>query len=193
MSDEQLGHSDVLGEHVDNPDKPRENTEGLFIDAENNEYKVSPTEQRIKGQFELWVCKNAIRAIEEMDAECSNPLTAGRQHEAYMKAKSAGSYNWGGSSVAAALMDLPGNKYFFYLILRRCYPNMTEDEAYALYAENPTQAGRCIGWSLKNSPAPAKPGKKPKARANGVAPKAKPKPPEETEEENVEDEMATLD
>lgn len=142
-----LGWSESLGEHGTNPPNPRTNGDTLI--ALGREWTVSSLENRLKAQFEKWCRTNAKKAISEADME-DGPEEAGAMRSAYAAALGAGHYNWDGRYCRSARGDLPGIRYLLYLLIRRCHPEVTEEQVEAMFQENPRGCGMALRWALGN-------------------------------------------
>lgn len=154
MNDKEppIGWLEVLGQWSGNPPNPRTCGELLF--ARGEEYVVSSCENRIKAQFEQWVRRNAkaeIRAIEQEDG----PEEAASYRDAYLSAVNAKKYVWGGERVRKAFLSEHGFVYFLYLLLRRCRPNITEEEAKEVAKDAPQDCILCVRWALGNYKRPS--------------------------------------
>lgn len=124
-------------------------------------YTVASVESRIKGQFELAAHRNARKCIQlaEMDGDGEE---AERLRKAFLADYSAGHYFWGGKAVDAVLRGGWGRQKLLHLLLVRCQPTLTEQEAEWIINEATTSAYDALRWALGNARAPAfKPGKKP--------------------------------
>ncbi len=162
QAEPEAGWSDVLGANVTNP--PTERVSGETVFSLDQEWRVSSDETRIKAQYELWIRRNALLAVEdaarELDAD-----SAALYRSAYLEDRAAGAYNWPekrgrtniGRAVRKSLSDLPGQHYFFYLLLRRCHREMTEELSARIYEGNRMGAATAIGWALGNFGTPAAP------------------------------------
>ncbi len=122
--EESVGWTEALGEHASNPAQPR--SSGHHFQALGQEWILSSCEARIKAQFEQWVRSKAELSFTEE----ANPEIARQLMQAYVAGRGAGYYDWepdvpgqqAGSAIRAALNDMPGMTYLFYLLLRRCHP-----------------------------------------------------------------------
>jgi len=83
-----------------------------------------------------------------------------------MNARSAGSYNWNGDIWRAAMSDIPGSHQLFFLLLRRCHPDMTEFLAMQIMKDKPKDVAQAVKWAMGNEQAPES-GAKKKTLANG--------------------------
>lgn len=151
-----IGYSEALGEHAANPAAPSEVAADV-VHALGHEWKVAPMEQRIKAQFEQKVRREAVAAIDEVEAE-GNPERSRKMMAAYISERSAGAYNWDGSACRAARGELTGLYHLFYLLLRRAGSVADGDEATAVevFKANPTRAVQAIHWAVGNEVQPAK-------------------------------------
>jgi hypothetical protein len=142
---ESGGWSEALGEHATNPSTPR--TTGEVLYALGREWTVSSLEARIKAQFENWVRARAKQVI----AEEGNPEEQEALRGAYMAARSAGHYDWDGRYCRNARADVPGLRHLLFLLLRRCQPEVTQEEVVQMFRECPKDCGMVIGWAAGNS------------------------------------------
>ena len=147
-----LGWADVLGQEVQNPPTARTHGHQLF-EADGTTHTVSTCENRIKGQFELWVQNNALAGIARCEAT-GDLERAEKLMSAYNGDQSALEYSWDGKHVRKALQSLHGLSHFLYLLLVRCDPKKTEAKAKELLRKYPRQCGELIRWALGNSPPP---------------------------------------
>ena len=175
------GWKEALGSEMDNPERPRRsgfpvviytrcvvcggtgsmgegipckecNGTGNSSEAES-EWMVSSCEMRIKAQFEEWVQNNAIRLCDKIEA------TRGSEHAAQFRSNfegdyAGGMYFWDGRHCRNARQDMPGMRYLFYLLLRRCHPEVTPDLAGEVMTKNPGGCAAAIGWAMGNSSSP---------------------------------------
>lgn len=164
-SEEQLpeppiGWADALGPDVENPPEARTHGRQLIEpeSAGGKTHTVASCEMRIKGQFELWVQNNALRAIAAVEAtgdlERADKMTA-----AYTGDFAAGHYSWDGKYVRnARFQSMPGIVHLLYLLMVRCDKSKTEEQVRDLMTRYPRQCGELIRWALGNSPSPAESG-----------------------------------
>lgn len=152
----EIGWEESLGEYAGNPPTPRES--GEVVLSRGVEWRVSSCENRIKAQFESWLKKNASRGVAETEAD-EGPDAANAQRSAFIADRGAGHYSWNGKYARSARSDFPGLCYLFYLLLRRCQPDITIDEAELVFKDNPRGCGLAIRWALGNSDGPAPSGK----------------------------------
>jgi hypothetical protein len=146
------GWTESMGSEATNPPHPRTSGETIF--ALGREWTVSSCENRIKAQFEQWVRRNAKKAIAEAEAE-DGPEEADAQRSAYAAARGAGHYDWDGRYCRNARGDLPGIRHLLFLLLRRCHPDITEEQTAAIFREAPKDCGLALRWALGNSESPA--------------------------------------
>lgn len=155
MSEEpNIGWTEALGEHASNPATPR--TSGDVFFALGKQWTLSSCENRIKAQFEQWVRVNAKRALGLMEREFS-PEEASLMRSTYIADLASGHYNWDGRHVRSARGDMPGLIYLTFLLLRRCHPEVTEDQIRAMFLEDAKNVGMALAWALGNSEAAGKP------------------------------------
>lgn len=150
-----LGVAEVLGTHTDNP--PQVRKDGTLVLALGKEFLASPGEQRMKGQFERWLKRNAM--IELKDVQESGVYDDERFRvfeENTFASMASGKYKWNGSACRTALGDLPGLQYLFFLLLRRCDADMTEETAEQIWFDNPSHAKFALRTALGNLLVPAK-------------------------------------
>ncbi len=146
-----LGVSEILGQHTDNPEDPRSGEN--FVVSIGQTWEVPPLEQGIKGQFEQWMRKNIIQGIAECEAD-GMIAEAAAMRTAFLTARAAGNYNWQGSAWRASVTDIPGSRYLFYLLLRRCHKEMTLELTHKIFKGNPKGSTDAINWALGNEVAP---------------------------------------
>ena len=145
----QGGFADGLGRHANNPQQPRVNGWSI-VAGDGTEYTVSSCETRIKGQFEKeWLRRNAAQAIKEVGEEFGQEMM---EHalDKFVEERAEGKYNFGSEHCIKALIGLPGTVFYLYLILRRCHPKITEDDARKLLMTERKQCSAAIKWSLGN-------------------------------------------
>lgn len=148
--------ADALGQEVDNPPQARVHGRQL-IEPNGRTYTVASCENRIKGQFELWVQNNALRGIAQVEAT-GNVERADKMMSAYTGDWGAGHYFWDGKYVRRARFEsLPGVNHLIYLLMVRCHPEITEEEVVELVRKYPRQCGELLRWALGNSSAPTAP------------------------------------
>ena len=153
-SEPALGWADVLGQETENPPTARAHGREL-IEPDGTTHAVSSCENRIKGQFELWVQNNALRAIAQVESE-GDLERAEKLMSAYTGDCGVGHYTWDGRYVRRARFEsMPGIAYLLYLLMVRCDPKKTPDQVTELMRKYPRQCGELIRWALGNSPAPA--------------------------------------
>jgi hypothetical protein len=159
----EVGHKEALGEHANFPEQPKQT--GETVHALGKVWRVSDDENRIKAHFEQWVQDAALKVIAEV-LESGQIDEAARMRSTYLGDRGAGKYTWDGEHCRSARSDLPGLRYLFYLLLKRCHPDMTEKRAYRIQRANPEACGMAISWALGNWEArdltDEEPGQKPK-------------------------------
>lgn len=147
-----IGWTEALGAEAADTNTPSFGPEVVRTRDEEGgwvEWHVSGCENRIKAQYELWVRRNAEKVIQETENE--NPDEARKMRQSYMEARSAGRYNWDGSAIRESLSDVHGLRYLFFLLLKRCHPDMHLDLACRIYREaGNQQVGTALGWALAN-------------------------------------------
>ncbi len=146
-----LGWNDVLGAHAGNPSNPR--TTGEPVEALGEDFRVSSCEARLKAQFEEWVIKGAKASFKMIEVE-DGPEEAAKYRSAFMADRGAGHYTWNGRHCRSARNDYPGMIYLFYLLLKRCHPDMTEKKAETIFRDNPRECGEALGWAQGNEETP---------------------------------------
>jgi hypothetical protein len=156
----EMGWSDALGEHVENPSTPRKQTDNMIFDVLGNDWMVSVCESRIKGQFERWVRQRSLKEVAEIERE-SGPEEGRLYRSIYLEDRTAGHFNWlsntgeeMGAAIRKAIQDSSGLVYLFYLLLRRCHPTVTEKDALEIFKADPAQCSMAVMVSLGNSSAP---------------------------------------
>ena len=119
-----IGWADALGQDVENP--PTARTHGRqLIEPDGTMHVVSSCENRIKGQFELWVQNNALRSIAQVEATGDLERTD-KLMSAYTGDWGAGHYLWDGKYVRRARFEsVPAISYLIYLLMVRCDPKKT--------------------------------------------------------------------
>jgi len=183
MELDAIGLTEALGEHASNPAQPR--SSGEHLQALGRDWVVSSCELRIKAQFEQWVRANAYRGVREAE-EFGGPEEGTHARSQYLADRGAGHYNWEGRHCRNALDDLPGIAYLFFLLLRRCQPDVTPEVASAVFKDNPGGCTVSLQWALGNSSAPGgagadrsavPPPQAPTTTPTGTAPTAPPSSP----------------
>jgi hypothetical protein len=147
----EIGWTEILGEHATNPPHPRTTGETLF--ALGREWKVSAFENRLRAQFEQWLRRQAKLAIRYAE-EDEDPEEAAKMRSAYIADLGAGHYTFDGRHSRSARGDLPGLRQMLFLALRRCHPDITEQQVERMFRENARDCGLALRWSLGNSEAP---------------------------------------
>lgn len=143
-----IGATEALGEHASNP--PTLRTSGdVVVTSWGAEYTLAGDEMRLKAQFEQWVRRNARRAIQEAEV-ADGPEEAAAMRSAYAADYGAGHYNWDGRHIRSARGDLPGLRYWLFLLLRRCHPDMTEELATSIFKDSPKGCGQAFAWVAGN-------------------------------------------
>ena len=164
-SEPPIGWADALGPDLENPPEARTHGRQL-IEPDGTTHTVASCEQRIKGQFELWVQNNALRAISQVEA-VGDLERADKLMSAYTGDWGAGHYVWDGRYVRRARFEsLPGIVHLLYLLMVRCDPKKTEEQAYDLMHKYPRQCGELIRWALGNSQPPVTAGGSGKATSS---------------------------
>lgn len=147
----RVGWADALGEHTGNPPTPAPAFHTL--EALGKIWHTSSLENRIKGQFELWV---------QGEAE-AQAMKLGRHYMSiYLQDFAAGHYNWpeddeaqdAGSAIRAALTATGGARYLFFLLLRRCHLDVTLETAIAVSKDNIEGSIFAVQKALGNASAP---------------------------------------
>ena len=155
--DKSVGWVDALGEHAANP--PMAKMSDNVLHALGLQWQVSADENRIKGQFEAWVRRNARLTIHLIEDE-DGPEEAAKERDVFQKAMGRGAYNWRGEAIRAAMKDAPGLQHLLYLMILRCHPEgskqpITEQLVEEMYDESMLSRTACIdaiSWSLGNFP-----------------------------------------
>lgn len=149
-----IGWADALGEAIENP--PTARTHGRqLIEPDGKTHTVSPCENRIKGQFELWVQNNALMAIAQVEAT-GDLDRADKMMSSYTGDWGAGHYFWDGKYVRRARFEsVPGITQLVFLLMVRCEPEKTREEVADLVRKYPQQCGQLLRWALGNSQPPA--------------------------------------
>jgi hypothetical protein len=150
-----IGYAEATGEYASNPPTPATALDVVFALGES--WQVSGMEQRIKAQFEQHVRRDALQGVQESMELTNNPELARKMLSSYNAERAAGAYNWDGSACRAARMELDGLRHLFYLLLRRCHPDITEETATAVFDEAPKRAVEAIGWAQGNPRTPETP------------------------------------
>lgn len=154
----EVGWTEALGEHATNPPQPRRSGDTVF--ALDEEWKVSTVENRIRAQFEQECVRKAKLLIQEAMQE-GDWDEADRLRGVLLAERGAGYYSWHnnklmGKHIRAARLDWYGTVYLFYLLLRRCHPDMTLEKATEIMDECPKDCGAAISWALGNSRSPSR-------------------------------------
>lgn len=171
--EDDIGFQEALGEEVNNPPEPKYagdtlitrtcfDCDGLGEVQVKDEtrscmkcggsgqiehiWKVSDCETRIMGQFEQYLLIEAKKQISEIEAEYG-PEEAGNYRTALMASRSAGHYKWDGKASRQARSDIPGLRYLFFLLLRRCQPTISEQLSDKIFATHMAEAGASIRWA----------------------------------------------
>ncbi len=138
-----VGISDVLGGHCANPTTP---ALGEFVvNAFGVDWSVSGEEQRIKGQFEKHMRAQGKRAIQLLEMDGEQPDSLREYRAAYVADVAAGAYSWDGTACRRARSDIPGLRYLFYLMLRRCHPNVDLATAVKIFRSFPEDVSIAMG------------------------------------------------
>ena len=120
------------------------------------EWTISSCENRIKAQFEQWIRRRARQAIDEADAS-GDSEEAGALRSVYMADIGAGHYSWEGKHCRNALRDTYGIRHLLFLLLRRCHPEIKEDEVGWIFRANARGCALALRWALGNSFSPSQP------------------------------------
>lgn len=115
MTEKILGHSDCLGDEINNPDKEKNN--GFPVVFNGKTYLFSSLENRIKGQFEVLIRKKAVERIENI--ETFSPELAEKYRSVFTADLAAGKYNWGAETCMVCLRSSEGVIDLLYLLLVR--------------------------------------------------------------------------
>lgn len=151
-----IGWADALGQDVENPQEAR--THGRHLtEPDGTTHTVASCENRIKGQFELWVQNNALAAIAQVEALGDESRTE-KMMSAYLGDWGAGHYKWDGKYVDKARQSVTGVMHLLYLLMVRCDPKKTEAQVKELMLKYPRQCGQLLRWALGNSQTPAEAG-----------------------------------
>lgn len=154
----QGGWAESLGAEAANPAQPKPTGEVVW--ALGREWRLSTMENRLKAQFEQWVRSRAVAAINDIEQE-QGPEVAASFRSSYLSDRGAGHYNWDGRHCRSARTDVPGICHMLYLMLRRCHPDVTPEQADAIFRENSAGVALAFRWALGNptqptgQPAPA--------------------------------------
>lgn len=147
----KLSTSDILGEHVNNPETLRK--DGYPISSTLGQFKIPPLEQRIKGQFEDWLTCNALKAIQDAN-RLGFPEEADSLRKAFLKKRSAGKYEFGDEVYQEAIGSIVGSSQLLHLLMLRCHPEITLDAVRKLMLDQPKEVTAGIKWSMGNDVAP---------------------------------------
>ena len=152
-SEPAVGWADALGAEIENP--PIARTHGRqLIEPDGTTHVVASCENRIKGQFELWVQNNALKAVSQVEST-GDLERADKMLSSYTGDWGAGHYSWDGKYVRRARFEsLPGVAHLLYLLMVRCEPKKTEEQATELLRKYPRQCGELLRWALGNSQPP---------------------------------------
>lgn len=121
---------------------------GLSGEVEE-EFTVSPFENRLKAQFESRVRSQAKRAIAEaMASEGQEEADALRS--VYMADLGAGRYNWDGEHIRRAFNSNSGVLYAMFLAMKRCRPDITEAKVREIFRRQPADFFLALSQSLGN-------------------------------------------
>jgi len=142
------GWNDALGEHASNPSNPR--TTGFVVNSLGADWRFSSCENRIKGQFEEELCRRALAHLRQDRRELSEE-ESDKQLSIFMADRAAGHYSWDGKYGRGARNDWPGIFLKAYLLLRRCHPDMTLEQAEAIVRDNLKETGEAFRWAEGNS------------------------------------------
>lgn len=193
------GWTEVLGGEATNPPTPRrsgdvilvmgpcESCDGSGADEEDpdgecagckgtgkgsevlEEWTVSSCEHRVKAQMEQWVRRGAKVAIAEADTY-DGIEEAAKLRSTYAGDFGAGHYNWDGKYVRSARNDFPGLIHLLFLLLKRCDPDVTKEDAERLFNNETRACGDAIRWAMGgNGSPPAKTGAKAEKKTKKAA------------------------
>lgn len=138
-----VGISDVLGGHCANPSTPAIGE--YVVHAFGMDWSVSGEEQRIKGQFEKHMRAQGKRAIQLLESDGEQPDALREYRAAYVADVAAGAYSWDGTACRRARSDIPGLRYLFYLMLRRCHPEVDLGTATKIFKTFPEDVSIAMG------------------------------------------------
>lgn len=147
----QGGWAESLGAEAANPAQPKPTGEVVW--ALGREWRLSTMENRLKAQFEQWVRSRAVAAINDIEQE-QGPEVAASFRSSYLSDRGAGHYNWDGRHCRSARTDVPGICHMLYLMLRRCHPDVTPEQAEAIFRENSAGVALAFRWALGNPSQP---------------------------------------
>lgn len=140
------GWNEVLGASAGNPQQPR--TTGYSFTSLEREWTVASCEARIKAQYEegcqRWA-RESYKKVEQADME-----EAAAMRSEYIADYGAGRYTWDGRYCLKSRTTMKGAHYLFFLLLRRCHPDVTEQTAKQVAEGNPEEFLMSIGWALGN-------------------------------------------
>lgn len=152
----EIGVAEKLAGNLTNP-----STNGAaetVVVSLGKEYHFSFPEQRFKGQFEQWLVRNAIRTVTDCESFAADEpdenqklvwlREADKQRQMFSSNRSAGLYNWMGAISRKAIADVPGSIHLSYLFLRRCRPDITEQEVSEAYMANMEDFNDAVRWAL---------------------------------------------
>lgn len=151
MTTTGVGWQEALGSHATNPANPR--TSGFTISGLGKKWTVASLENALKAQFEGWVRDGAMDTIRNLANV--DPEMAAEFKSVFMADMGAGHYRWNGKAIRKALQDYNGVCYLLYLLMRRCHPNVTEEEVAKIFKENHLECGAALAWALGNSSTPS--------------------------------------
>lgn len=153
MSDEEPegggSYSAALGEYATNPDKPR--TVGIPLVLPGVAYTLATDENRIKAQFEMqlktWAQEPIVDAMRRGD-----PEEAASLRSEFIQDVAAGAYVWDGIASRKSRKDWRGQTFLLFLMLRRCHPKITYEEADEIITDYPQAVGPAMRLAEGNFP-----------------------------------------
>ncbi len=154
-----IGWTEALGPHASNPPEPR--TVGYQVVSLDHTWTTASCEHGLKAQFEMYVRSGAAEAIRDMMR--IDPDEAERMRSTYLADFSAKKYKWGGKAVEEVRRSPRGMEYYFFLMVRRCHPEVTEQQATKIMEGNIQGCLEAMIWSYSGNPPPP-----PRTEANGA-------------------------
>jgi hypothetical protein len=109
------------------------------VHFENMDYKVHPRTFEIEALFELWLEKQALRAIER-HAVHMGPVWREEQMTAWRRDCASRVYSFGAPETVSAPFNPPGEKYLAYLMLVKHNTNVTEELVERMWKHEETRA-----------------------------------------------------
>lgn len=135
-----VGWAEALGAAVDNPPNPTANGWTLYHKDEKTgaeeRYVVPVLQNRHKGQFELWVRGEALRAISEVSSESMRDDMMSVYQSDFINGHYKWDDNFDGKKIRSARGSLKGALHLLYLLMRSAHPDLTEDKAFEIYTAN---------------------------------------------------------